>query len=99
LEETELGICLLLILALDSLLNGRVDLRVDLGSGEGTEVSGAFDIFTRFNKGSLDQTGNFLNVGLGIDGSLHLNGLNTGLLLNSKYQTYWDESFSKFAES
>jgi len=31
LEETELGISLLLILALDSLLNGGVDLRVDLG--------------------------------------------------------------------
>ena len=47
----------------------------------------------------MNQTGNFCDVFLGTDGSLYLSGLNTGLLLNSKYQTYWDESFSKFAES
>jgi hypothetical protein len=46
----------------------------------------------------LNQTGNFLDVGLSIDTSLDFGGLNGVLLLNSKYQTYWDESFSKFAD-
>jgi hypothetical protein len=99
LEETELGIGLLLILTLDSLLNGGVDLRVDLGSGEGAEVNTVLRILTRFNKGSLDQTGNFLDVGLSINCCFYSTGLNSGLLLNSKYQTHWHKCLSKFAES
>ena len=44
LEETELGISLLLILALDGLLECAVDLGVDLGGGEGAKVSGVLSV-------------------------------------------------------
>jgi hypothetical protein len=76
-----------------------VNLSVDLGGCEGAEVSIVGSILTRFSKGSLDQTSDFLDVLLGAYGGLDLAGLNCVLLLNSKYQTYWDESLSKFANS
>jgi hypothetical protein len=72
-------------------------LGVDLWSWEGWKVSWAFSIFSWFNESSLNQTGNFLNVCFCINSSFNSSCLNSGLLLNSKYQTYWDESFSKFA--
>lgn len=76
-----------------------MNLSVDLGGSEGAEVSIVGSILTRFSEGSLDQTSDFLDVLLGAYGGLDLAGLNCVLLLNSKYQTYWDESFSKFADS
>jgi hypothetical protein len=99
LEESELGIGLLLILGLDCLFNGGMDLGVDLRSGEGSKISRLIGSLTGLNKGSLDQTGDFLDVLLSIDCSFDFSCLDAGLLLNSKYQTYWDESFSKFADS
>jgi len=38
-------------------------------------------------------------VGLGIDASFDFAALNSCLLLNSEYQTDWDEGFGKFADN
>jgi len=40
-----------------------------------------------------------LDVSFGINTGFDFAALNSVLLLNSKYQTYWDESFSKFADN
>ena len=75
-----------------------MNLRVYLWGWERSEINAAISILSWFNESSLDQAGDLLNMGLSADSSFDSAGFDTILLLNSKYQTYWDESFSKFAD-
>jgi hypothetical protein len=47
----------------------------------------------------LDKAWNLLDVLLGGESCLNSGCVNARLLLNSKYQTYWNKCLSKFAES
>jgi len=94
LEEAELGVGLglggLLLLGLDSLLNGRVDLSIDLGGGEGSEVChGARRLSVQCR---LDERRDFLNMSLSIDGR----SVNASLLLDSEHQTDGNEVLGEF---
>jgi len=64
------------------LLDGLVNLSVDLGSGKGSQIShGGLT-----SEGLLEERRNFLNMSLSID----LCTLNTGLLLDSEHQANWN---------
>jgi len=85
LEESQLGVGFLLALGFYGLLDGRVDLRVNLFGREGGNAGVKGGSFSGVGEGSLDETSNLLNMSLSID----LSGFNTSLLLNSIYQTNW----------
>lgn len=90
LEESELGVGLLLsflgLRGLDCLLNGRVDLSVDLAGGQGGDAGVKGGGLSRLSQSSLDESSDLLNMSLSID----LGGFDTGLLLNSIDQSNWD---------
>ena len=91
LEESELGVGTLVLGRLDGLLNGGVDLVVNLLGGESGYARVKGGGFSRLGESSLDETSNLLNMSLSID----LSGFDTGLLLNSIYQTNWDAFLGK----
>jgi hypothetical protein len=68
LKESKLRIGFVLLVRFYGFLNGGVDLGVDLGGGEGTDFGFLVDGFTGFSEGGLNQLGDFLDVGLGING-------------------------------
>ena len=88
-EESELGVGLLInflgLGRLNGLLNGRVDLSVDLVGREGGDAGVKGGSLSRLGEGSLDETSNLLNMSLSID----LSGFDTSLLLNSIHQSNW----------
>jgi len=65
LEEAKLRVGLFLRLSLNSLLDGRVDLLVDLSGGEALNAG----LGSGLLEGRLDQRGDFLNMSLSIDSS------------------------------
>jgi hypothetical protein len=89
LEESKLGVGLLIsllgLLGLDGLLNGRVDLSVDLVGWEGSNAGVEGGGLSRLGESSLDESSNLLNMSLSID----LSGFDTSLLLNSIDQSDW----------
>ena len=90
LEESELGVGLLLsflrLLRLNGLLNGRVNLSVDLVSWERCNAGVKGSGLSRLCESSLDESSDLLNMSLSID----LGGFDTVLLLNSIDQTNWN---------
>ena len=93
-EESELRVSGLLrflsLGRLDGLLNGRVDLRVDLVSREDGDAGVKGSDFSRLGEGRLDESSDLLNMSLSID----LSGFDTSLLLNSIDQCDWDTLLS-----
>ena len=85
LEESELGVGTLVLGRFDGLLNGGVDLGVDLLGGEGGNAGVKGGGFSRLGESGLDKTSNLLNMSLSID----LSGFDTSLLLNSIHQSNW----------
>lgn len=86
LEESKLrvglSLSLLLLLVFDCLLNGGVDLVVNLRSRKSSEVW----VHVTLLKSGLDKLCNFLNMSLSIDsGSLY-----SVILLDSKHQADWN---------
>ena len=90
-EESKLGVGLLGRLRLDGFLNGRVDLSVDLVVREGGDAGVKGSGLSRLGESSLDKSSDLLNMSLSID----LSGFDTGLLLNSIYQTNWNAFLGK----
>ena len=84
-EESELGVGTLVLGRFDGLLNGGVDLGVDLLGGEGGNAGVKGGGFSRLGESGLDKTSNLLNMSLSID----LSGFYTSLLLNSIHQSNW----------
>ena len=64
---------------------------VDLLGGEGGNAGVKGGGFSRLGESGLDKTSNLLNMSLSID----LSGFDTGLLLNSIYQTNWNAFLGK----
>lgn len=93
LEEAHLGVStgVALLMGGDGLLDGVVDLGVDLTGRE----RGRLVLSLSGLEGFLDHGGNFLNVSLGVDGG----GLDTRLLLNGNHQTNWNKSLGQFEGS
>ena len=93
LKETKLrfGSSLGVGLWLDCLLDGWVNLWVNLRGWETLGVKRSLGTFSWLGKSLLNHTGDFLNMSLSINSS----GVNSVLLLNSKYQTYRDKALSK----
>lgn len=93
-EETKLGVGLLLsllgLLRLDGLLNGGVDLSVDLVGREGSDAGVNGSDLSRLGESSLDKSSDLLNMSLSID----LSGFDTSLLLNSIHQGNWHSFLS-----
>jgi hypothetical protein len=89
LEESELGVWwllgLLVLRGLDGLLNGRVDLGVDLAGRQGGDAGVKGGGLSRLGESGLDESSDLLNMSLSID----LGGFDTGLLLNSIDQSNW----------
>ena len=99
LEESELGVSLVLgfgrLLRLDSLLDGRVDLGVDLLCWESRETRLEGSFFSRLGEGRWDQRSEFLNMSL----SINLGGFNSVLLLNSEHEPDRDHVLGKLKSS
>jgi hypothetical protein len=89
LEESELGVGLLLGLLglgrLDGLLDGLVDLGVDFTSRQGGDAGVKGRGLSRLGQSGLDESSDLLNMSLSID----LGGFDTSLLLNSIDQSNW----------
>ena len=84
-EESKLGVGLLGLLRLDGLVNGGVDLSVDLVGREGSDAGVNGSGLSRLGESSLDESSDLLNMSLSID----LSGFDTSLLLNSIDQGNW----------
>ena len=91
LKETKLGVGTRVGLGLDCLLDGGVDLGVNLRGWETLGVKRSLGTFSWLGKSLLNHTGDFLNMSL----SINSGSLDSSLLLNSKYQTYRDKTLSK----
>ena len=91
LEETKLGVglglSLLLLLVFDSLLDGGMDLVVDLRSRKSCKVW----VHVTLLKSGLDQLSNFLNMSL----SSGSGSLRSVILLDRKHQADWNKVLSQ----